>query len=90
MLYQELTHAPILPFTWQPKEQQPRIFSSLASGAEGTCTLMSEQVADFATPLPSPCPGSLCAALLHLPRQAPVLIVSVYSQTPKRPEVGKA
>ena len=91
VFYQELPSAPLLPFEWHASQSRPKILSPLLpTGAEGACIMVAAQLAEFATPLPSPCPGSPCPATLHLPRHPPFLTVSVYAKPPRRQEMEEA
>ena len=91
MFYHQLPSAPERPFGWHVSQSRPKVLSSLSpNGAEGACILVAEQLAEFVTHLPSPCPGALCPATLHLPGHPPVLIVSFYAQPPRRPEIERA
>ena len=90
LFYQEITHAPLLPFGWSPLPIQPKMFSSvLPTRAEGSCLVIASRLAPYVFEIPSPCPEALCTAALHLPGQPPVLLVSVYAQSPRRPEIER-
>ena len=93
-LYQELTRVPSLPFGWNPGKLRPKVFSSvLPSRDEGACIVISARLSPYVFDIPSPSPGALCTALLkllHLPGLPPVLLVSVYAQPPRRPELEKS
>ena len=90
LFYQEITHAPLLPLGWSPLPIQPKSFSSvLPTRAEGSCLVIASRLAPYIFEIPSPCPGALCTAALHLPGQPPVLLVSVYAQSPRRPEIER-
>ena len=89
--YQELTRAPSLPFDSKPHMRQPKVFSSvLPAGDEGACIVVSAHLAPYVFDMPSPSPGALCTAMLHLPGLPPVLLVSVYAQPPRRAALEKA
>ena len=91
VFYQELSAAPLLPFGWNSDQSSPKVLSSLLlSGAEGACIVISARLAPFVTALPSPSPGAICASVLHLPGQPPILLVSLYAQPPRRPELEKS
>ena len=91
VFYQELSAAPLLPFGWNSDQSSPKVLSSLLlSGAEGACIVISSRLAPFVTALPSPSPGAICASVLHLPGQPPILLVSLYAQPPRRPELEKS
>ena len=85
LFYQEVTHAPLLPFGWSPLPIQPKVFSSvLPTRAEGSCLVIASRLAPYVFEIPSPCPGALCTAGLHLPGQPPILLASVYAQSRRR------
>ena len=89
--YQELTRVPSLPFGWSSGKLPPKVFSSvLPSRDEGACIVISARLSPYVFDIPSPSPGALCTALLHFPGLPPVLLVSVYAQPPRRPELEKS
>ena len=90
-VYQELTRPPHLPFGWSLSSVQPkRISSTLPSGDEGACIVLSSKLAPYAFSVQSPCPGALCLAELHLPGLPRILLISVYAQPPRRRELETA
>ena len=90
LFYQEVTHAPLLPSGWSPLPIQPNHFSSvLPTRAEGSCLVIASRLAPYVFEIPSPCPGALCTAALHLPGQLPILLASVYAQSPRRLEIER-
>ena len=52
--------------------------------------MVSTRLAPFCYELKSTVPGALCTVLLHLPWIPPILLVSVYAQSPRRSEIEKA
>ena len=89
--YKELTRVPSLPFGWSSGKLRPKVSSSvLPSRDEGACIVISARLSPYVFDIPSLTPGALCNALLHLPGLPSVLLVSVYAQPPRRPELEKS
>ena len=90
MFYQELTHPPDPPFSWDTSKANPKMFHSvLPGGAEGSCILASERVAPYAFAVDSPCQGALCTVLLLLSGMEQFLLMSVYAQPRRCHELEK-
>ena len=89
--YQELTRPLHLPFGWSLSGVQPKILSStLPSGDEGACMVLTSRLAPYTFSVQYPCPGALCLAELHLSGLLRILLISVYAQPPRRRELETA
>ena len=91
LFYQETTSETLLPFGWHAQNMFPKIYSSLGEGgAEDACIAVTDALSPFVTLYKSLCPGALCTAIMHLSGFEPTLLISVYTQPPRRTEFERA